>query len=114
MGDILGIDLGAAYAKAVFIRDGEDILRPVPNDDGSCVFRVCGVQSGTGHIRLCTTDQQRQEALNRGERVIENVKPLRGRDEIATVIETAVLKKLLESYHRASGATDLREISKVV
>lgn len=115
MSNVLGIDLGASYAKAVYVREEDGKLVPLLNTDQSCVFRVCAARSKSGELALATTEQERMVALDSGVELVENVKALRGGDDpVAKELEVAVLKMLRSVYQESSGDRNLRSLRKVV
>ena len=113
MGNVLGIDVGASYVKAVYISGGGSDLQPVLNRNSDCMFRMCGVAGPDGSIRILTKDEDRQHALEKGELLVENVKPLRGENKRSEDLEIAVLKEVLECYREQSRNFDLTKLDSV-
>lgn len=114
MGNFLGIDMGASYVKAVYKEGANGPLQPVLNKDFNCMFRVCGVEEANGSIRTLTRDEDRQRALERGEHLLENVKPVRGDGKDGEVLEVAVLKEVLECYRDQAKNFDLSQLDRIV
>lgn len=113
MGNYLGIDLGASYAKAVYIDDMGN-LNLVANKNMNCMFRVSGVRDAEGRIQSVTMDEERRRVMESGQNLIENVKPLRGEGKGGEELETAVLREILECYRENSGDRDLSGIERVM
>ncbi|MCX6580015.1 MAG: hypothetical protein NT166_07505 [Candidatus Aminicenantes bacterium] len=113
MSNYLGIDLGASYAKAVYLDDMGN-LKPVTNKDMNCMFRVSGLRDSEGRIQPVTMDEERRRTLESGKNLIENVKPLRGEGKGTEELETAVLREILECYKENSGDHDLSCLKRAV
>lgn len=114
MSNVLGIDIGASFVKAVYIGDTDNLLIPVLNSNFDCMFRVCGVKDSSSAIKPITKDEDRLNLLESGQQVIENVKPLRGESPEGHELEVAVLKEVLEFYRDQSKNRDLSKIDKIV
>jgi hypothetical protein len=114
MGDILGIDIGACYLKAVLLRERDGAFVPILNRDHTALFRVCAQKVDSGAIVPLTRDEDRNRALERGGHVIENVKVLRGEGKGGEQVEVAVLTEMLECYRNITGDSTLGSIARVV
>lgn len=119
MGNVLGVDIGACYAKAAFVPDGgaageRVVLRPVLHDSRGAMFRVCGGRDAQGRLRVITSDARRIDALEGGEHLVENVKPLRGEPGAEEELEVLVLREILDGYRAASLDQDLAQLERVV
>lgn len=113
-GNVLGIDLGACYAKAVFLRPGDETFYPVRNTDGACAFRVCATRDAAGAIQPLTQDRQRRRALAAGQPTLENVKPLRGASPVGGEVEAAILRAVLDGYRAEANDPALANLARVV
>ena len=119
MGNILGIDLGASYAKAVWIRGNEAggsptlraVLNPLTHEP---MFRVCGQRTPAGALELLDNDGARKAAVDAGATLVENVKPLRGEPGSDDVLEILVLETILDAYKSVSGDADFSALEEVV
>jgi len=120
MSNVLGIDMGAAYAKAIWIPNKNSIVNssphliPVrnPKDEGA-TFRVCGVKTGNKY-KLLSTDLERRQALEDALPIVENVKPRRGESNNIDELEIVVLKKILDSYQSQADDFDLSKLKHVI
>lgn len=119
MGNVLGIDLGAAYAKAVWIpgsamQEGAPTLIPVRNGkDKGPTFRVCGIRSGS-NFELLSTEWERSQAIEDAQPVVENVKQRRGEPDNVDELEVAVLRAIVESYREQANDFELAQLERVV